>query len=197
MIKNYIFILFVALSQGALVNWPPEISDSTSVERGTVHSIGLNENLHLLGLYTVKLRISQLTDSFERFETNHRKIYFHMGTTYLIFGGIGLSVKQYLFNKSKYNQNSLFSSLRSNFFPFLSYSLSYAYILPFCAEDSDCDIFQFDFHSIATGLDVKFVKYNNLNLNGTLGIAYFFSISEPAQAESLGPWPAIKLSVTY
>jgi len=182
-VKKYIFVLLFGFSQAALINLTPSYNESLKSEQ-TMIQFGLNESLHLLGIGTVKINASDFFDFFKKFETSQRDMYIHFGSTMIIFGGIGVSGRQYLFN-SKQNILS----------PFLSYSSSLCYIMPFCAEDSDCDIAVFDFQSIALGLNTKLIKYKKFNLDGVLGVAYLFSISH--QDQSMGAWPTLSLSLSY
>ena len=153
--------------------------------KSTIIQFGLNENLHLFGVGTVKINASEFFDFFKKFKTTQRDLHIHFCNTMIIFGGVGLSGRQYLFNSK---QNKILS-------PFLSYSSSLCYIMPFCAEDSDCDIAVFDLESFALGLNMKLIKYKRFNLDAVLGLAYFFSISH--QDQSIGAWPTLSLSLSY
>ena len=178
--KNICLLILFTFSQAALINLTP--SFNASAENLGSHCIGFNENLHILGLYTVKTPASNIFDSFKKLETKKRSVYFHLGTTMIIFGGIGMSVRQHLFDS---NQQSLS--------PFLSYSISAAYIMPFCAEDSDCDMGSFDAQSVVAGLDMKLIKYKRFILGATLGLGYFFTIAMQKDGAS----PILYLSVSY
>jgi len=175
-----IFILFFSVSQAALINLTPSYNDSA--ESLGSHCVGLNENLHILGFYTVKIPASSILDSFRKFETRKTSVYFHLGSTMIMFGGAGISLRRHLFNTK---QQSLS--------PFLSYSISAAYILPFCAEGSDCDVVSFDAQSIVAGLDMKLIKYKRFTLGATLGLGYFFTIAMQRDGAS----PILYLSLSY
>ena len=175
-----VFIFLFSISQAALINLTPSYNGSE--ENLGSHCIGLNENLHILGLYTVKTPASNILDSFRKFETRKTSVYFHLGTTMIMFGGAGISLRRHLF---KTKQQSLS--------PFLSYSISAAYILPFCGEGSDCDSEGFDAQGVVAGLDMKLIKYKRFALGATLGLGYFFSIAMQIDGAS----PILYLSLSY
>jgi len=108
---------------------------------------------------------SFLSIDLSGFKTEQRNVRFHWGTTFLIFSGIGLHVKQYWL-ETRYEPISIFSA----------FSLSANMILPMCSSD-DCDPVVFDTQIFSSGLDFNILRFNKFDLRLAAGLMAGYSIA--------------------
>ena len=153
----------LSYSETALLDFS-DYDDSAKIERSKHTFVGLNP-YNPLGFYTKSWNIGNFNSYFNKFETEQRDINFHWGTTFLIFNGIGLHVKQY-FKDSKYKPISIFSA----------YSLSANVMLPIMCGTDDCEATLVDTQSISYGLDFNVLRFNKFDVRFVTGLMAGYSI---------------------
>jgi len=158
-----------------------DYDDSAKIERSEQTFGGLNP-YNPLGFYTRSWNIGNSNSYFKKFETEQRDVNVHWGTTFLIFNGVGLHIKQYL-KDSKYRPISIFSA----------YSLSANFLLPAMCGTDNCEGRLADTHSLSYGLDFNILRFNKFDLRFSAGLMAGYSI---ALGEG-GAAPFIHTTISY
>ena len=123
-------------------------ADDEQIDRPIERLTGFNP-YNPVGVYTKSWNIS--TD-----DSIQRDVNIHLGTSFLIFSGVGINVKQYWFN-SKYKAVSYFSSTSSSFSVILGMG-------------KDAEGLGLDVHTIASGVDFNIIRFNRFDIGLSAGI---------------------------
>ncbi len=174
--KITIFILFITI--GLSENTIPKVlldfydyDDNEKIDRKTEKFYGLNP-------YNIAGMLYTKSWNYSSDQSKQRDVDIHWGTN-LVTWSVGVNVKKYWYN-SKYKAISYFTSSSSSF----------ALILPMGGSKGPVPI---DVNSIAAGIDLKVVRFNNFDIGVTVGLQCVGSL---IRMEG-GPLPVANIFIKY